>query len=360
MAEPVAAMARVGVRTSVIAVQPAYRAAVAVSDAGPEAEWVRYVSIPSRWGLATAGAFLFARILRLVRTMHARHRIHAIHAHAPLPCGHAAFLLSKELGIPYIVSVHGLDAYSTEQANDAAARWCQRMSARVYAGAKRVICISEQVRRRVLQSGQRSFPTSVVYNGVDPNVFSPNEGASRKLPMIATVGNLIPTKGHGLLLRAVAALREGHPEVCCEIVGSGPEKDHLLRLADELDISNRIKFLGRRSRHDVADLLQRATLFALPSRYEGLGCVYLEAMSTGLVAIGCREQGIEEVILHGRNGWLVGPGNLDELTNGLDRLLQSPQLRGQIGTQARTTILQGFTLEHQANRIRSVYEECVR
>ena len=177
--------------------------------------------------------------------------------------------------------------------------------------------------------------------------------------MIASVGNLIPIKGHELLLRAIATLKDRHPDVRCEIVGSGSEQDHLRRLAGELGIAGRIKFLGRRSRHEVAELLQRAMLFALPSRYEGLGCVYLEAMSTGLVAIGCREQGIEEVILHGRNGWLVGPGGLDELTTGLDTLLRDSQQREQIGQRARATILQGFTLNHQAGRILQVYRECV-
>jgi glycosyltransferase involved in cell wall biosynthesis len=321
---------------------------------------MRYASMPGHWGLASAGAFVFARIVRSVRTMHARQPIHLIHAHAPLPCGHAAFLLGRELGIPFVVSVHGLDAYSTEQRNDAAARWCRRMSTRVYAGAKRVICISEQVRRRVLQDGQRSYATSVVYNGVDPEIFSPPKAVSNQRPKIASVGNLIPIKGHELLLRAIAALRERHPEVCCEIVGSGSEQDHLQRLAAELGIASRIKFLGRRSRHQVAELLQSATLFALPSRYEGLGCVYLEAMSAGLVAIGCREQGIEEVILHRRNGWLVGPDDLDELTSGLDALLRSSQLREQIGGRARLTILQGFTLNHQAGRVLQIYRECVQ
>ena len=349
-----------GVTNSVIAAQPVYRRATEVSEDAPEAEWVRYLSVPGRWGLASAGASLFARILGSVRAMHARQPIHLIHAHAPLPCGHAAFLLGRELGIPFVVSVHGLDAYSTEQSNDAAARWCRRMSAKVYAGASRVICISEQVRRRVLQDGQRSYPTSVVYNGVDPELFRPAETACNLPPMIASVGNLIPIKGHELLLRAIAALRDRHPDVGCEIAGSGAELDRLRRLAGELGIAGRIKFLGRRSRRQVADLLQRATLFALPSRYEGLGCVYLEAMSAGLVAIGCREQGIEEVILHGRNGWLVGPGDLDELTTGLDALLQSSQLREQIGARARATILQGFTLNHQAGRILQVYRECVR
>jgi glycosyltransferase involved in cell wall biosynthesis len=262
------------------------------------------------------------------------------------------------LGIPYVVSVHGLDAYSTEQKTGLASEWCARVSAKVYAGASRIICISEQVRRRVLLGGNRNYRTSVVYNGVDPELFSPHSPVPEPPLSIASVGNLIPIKGHELLLRAIARLRGRFPALRCEIVGSGPERHRLQRLASELDVAGRVQFLGWQSREDVARLLQRSVLFALPSRFEGLGCVYLEAMSTGLAVIGCREQGIEELIRHGKNGWLVGPGNLDELSNGLGTLLENMRLRDQIGQHARMTILQGLTLDHQARRLQQIYQEC--
>ena len=98
------------------------------------------------------------------------------------------------------------------------------------------------------------------------------------------------------------------------------------RLAQELGIVERVRFLGRVSRHEVAHLLQSCTLFALPSRYEGLGCVYLEAMSSGKVAIGCLGQGIEEVIRHGSNGWLVEPENVEQLSSALVSLLGNSML----------------------------------
>jgi glycosyltransferase involved in cell wall biosynthesis len=105
-------------------------------------------------------------------------------------------------------------------------------------------------------------------------------------------------------------------------------------------------------------LLKTCALFALPSRFEGLGCVYLEAMSSGKVAIGCRGQGIEEVIRQGHNGWLVGPDNVNELVAALTTLLGNPMLREYIGDQGRQTILSGFTLAHHAERLRLIYQEC--
>src|SRR5205807_5475775 len=109
-----------------------YRESAQVHPAEPTANFIRYFSLPSGVGLASAGAFLFARILGQVRELHRAHKIDVIHAHGPLPCGHAAMLLSRELKIPYVVTVHGLDAYSTKQVSGRAGEWCRRVSARVF------------------------------------------------------------------------------------------------------------------------------------------------------------------------------------------------------------------------------------
>jgi len=168
---------------------------------------------------------------------------------------------------------------------------------------------------------------------------------------------LIPIKGHELLLRAAAALAAEFPMLHWEIIGDGPERPRLNTLAVQLQIANRVSFRGRQSRRDVAAAMQRCTIFALPSRYEGLGCVYLEAMSTGKPAIGCREQGIAEVIQHGSNGFLVGAGNEKELTLALAMLLRDENRCRNLGAAARDTILDRFTLAHQAESLVRIYRE---
>jgi hypothetical protein len=104
--------------------------------------------------------------------------------------------------------------------------------------------------------------------------------------------------------------------------------------------------------------MRNCVLFALLSRYEGLGCVYLEAMSAGKPAIGCRGQGIAEIIQQGSNGFLVGPDNEKELTLVLSMLLGDEQRRSNLGRAGRQTILEGFTLAHQAERLARIYREC--
>jgi teichuronic acid biosynthesis glycosyltransferase TuaC len=359
VAEPLDALANADIVNSVFAVQPFYRHKLVARAREAQVQWLRYFSLPGGIGLPTAGAFLFARIVGKVRELKRSQRIDLVHAHGPLPCGHAAMLLSAELKVPYVVSVHGLDAFSTEQVHGRVGQWCRRISQRVYISSRRVICISERVRERVLEGVERGCRTSVVYNGVDPELFSPGDVPSSNALVILSVGNLIPIKGHDLLIRAIAQLLPEFSSLRLEIVGDGPERSRLHALSRQLGIEDRVCFLGRQSRRDVASAMRRCTLFALPSRFEGLGCVYLEAMSTGKPVVGCRGQGIAEIVQHGANGFLVGPDNEKELTLVLAMLLRDEKLRGNLGTAARDTILDRLTLAGQAGSLARIYRESV-
>ena len=211
---------------------------------------------------------------------------------------------------------------------------------------------------KVVDNTAVSFKMRVIYNSVDAEMFSPGP-IDPSSNTILSVGNLIPIKGHELLLRALSSILRVYPNLSCEIIGDGPERNRLIKLARDFNISDKVHFLGRQNRIQVADAMRRCTLFALPSRYEGLGCVYLEAMATGKPAIACRGQGIDEIIRHGRTGWLINPDSLPELIAALTTLLDDVQLRRQIGEAARRTVLDRFTLSHQASELAAVYRECV-
>jgi len=358
IAEPLRELEQFGVNSCVVAAQPLHRASDGSNATAPVARWVRYPCIPGGIGLSSAGALLYASLISKVRRLHRSQPIDVIHAHAALPCGHAAALLSRELKIPWVVTVHGLDAFFDNQVHGYAGQWCKRVTRFVYRSATRVICISDKVAEKVAESAAAPVHTTVIYNSVDAQMFSPpsTDSAANK---ILSVGNLISIKGHELLLRALAAVVPMYPEISVEIIGDGPEYHRLSRLANDCKVASKVRFLGRQSRMQVAEAMRRCVVFALPSRYEGLGCVYLEAMSTEKAVIACRGQGIDEIIRHGSNGWLIGPGNLQELIAALSVLLQNLQLRRHIGEAARRTTLQSFTSAHQATQLATLYRECV-
>jgi len=326
VAEPLRFLKERGLSHTVLAAQPAYRAPRQLGASSIDSSQISYPAIPGGIGLPTAGQFLFRKILADVREIHQTRKIHLIHAHAPLPCGHAARLVHRELGIPYVVSVHGLDVMSTQQFGGLAGKWCRRVSRNVYEHASHVICVSDHVRGQLWREAGENIRASVVYNGADPIFFAPKAEYWEPAPVILSIGNLIPIKGHETLLRALAIAADRHPRLACQIIGDGPMRGHLSRLAFDLGIGDRVRFLGRQSRAAVAHALRECTLFVLPSHYEALGCVYLEAMASGKPVIGCRHQGIAEIVHHGVNGFLVEPHDVHVMAAHIGQLLRDAAL----------------------------------
>ena len=360
VAAPLRHLSAFKVDSTVIAAKPRSWGTFKRSERVPEATWVSHLQLPGRAAYGSWGLLLYARLARLVSRLHTEHRIDLIHAHSALPCGHPAALLSRQLSIPFVVTTHGLDVFSNGREKGISRRWADRCSRFVYRKANMNICVSEAVRRVMVEVMGDSTRTTVIYNGVNPSLFTPpNDDDADRTPTILSVGRLVPSKGQELVLRAVAELQRKYPQLRYEIIDDGPERSHLAALAQELNIAERVRFFGRQPQQFVAEAMQRCTIFALPSRDEAMGCVYLEAMATAKPIIGCHQQGIEEIVRHGESGWLIQPDNLEEMIKALDILLANPPLRKQMGREARQTIIEGLTLQHQAARLSQLYRECL-
>jgi glycosyltransferase involved in cell wall biosynthesis len=346
---------RLGISNAVIAVRPRHRGRVHPLESQISCAWQQYFSFPGNLGLPTAGGSLAHSLADRVQQIHQTDAIDMIHAHAALPCGDAAERLSRKFGIPFVVSVHGLDVFFERQAGKTLGRWCRGVSERVYLRARAVICISAKVRECI---GSAASNARVIHNGVDAETFSC--APEQKNPLIVlSVGNLIPTKGHALLLRAYSQAIGMATEWELQIIGDGPERSSLVHLARQLGIASRVRFLGKQTREQVLQAMKRCAVFALPSGYEGLGCVYLESMSCGKPAIACEGQGIDEIIEQGANGLLVQAGSELQLAESLRVLMQNEDLRARLGRAARQTVLQRHTLEHQAAELAELYRRCL-
>jgi glycosyltransferase involved in cell wall biosynthesis len=360
VAAPLEYLSAFKVDSTVIAAKPLSWGTFKTSHRVPKAIWVGHPQLPGRAAYGSWGLLLYARLARFVRRLHRTHPIDLIHAHAAMPCGHPAALLSSQLRIPFIVTTHGLDVFSTRREKGLSRRWADRCSRFVYRKADMNICVSEAVRRVMVDVLGDSIRTTVIYNGVNTTLFTPPSNENGHKPStILSVGRLIPSKGQELVLRAIAELRQKHPHLRYEIMDDGPQRSHLATLAEELKIAERVEFLGRQNRQAVAEAMKRCTIFALPSRDEAMGCVYLEAMATARPIIGCRQQGIEEIVRHGENGWLIQPDNLNEMVKALDTLLENPPLRKQMGIEARKTTVENLTLDQQAARLSQTYRQCL-
>jgi glycosyltransferase involved in cell wall biosynthesis len=231
--------------------------------------------------------------------------------------------------------------------------------------ADRIIALSDHVARFVARHGRvpRERITRIYY-GVDAEALEshrPREetraelGVAESTRLLVCVGRLAEQKDHPTLLRALVALPD---DVELLIVGGDPfggGVERLSRLADELGLGGRAHFLG--IRHDVQDLLAASELFVLPSLWEGLGLVFLEAMAVRLPIVASDVSAIPEVVEDGVSGWLVPPGDPAALATAVTRALSDDHDRQARGMAGHARLLELFALPPMIDRTLAVYDE---
>lgn len=166
----------------------------------------------------------------------------------------------------------------------------------------------------------------LIYNGVVfPKTFAPNSlpKVSEHNRLILTVGRLSRQKGQDLILRAFAQIHASFPQHSLVFLGEGELMDELKDLANQLNIKDKVLFLGRRS--DVPQWLQRADIFVLPSRWEGQSFALLEAMAAGIPIIASNASSIPELIKNGQEGLLFEQSDIPDLTQKLTWALSNPR-----------------------------------
>ncbi|MGH9477024.1 MAG: glycosyltransferase [Terriglobales bacterium] len=174
--------------------------------------------------------------------------------------------------------------------------------------------------------------------------------------LLLCVARLEPQKGHAVLLEALAALPRtliGRLRLVC--LGEGGLLEPLRRQAAELALGNRVVFTGFDPQ--VERWLAVTDLFVLPSRYEGLPLSAMEASAAGCPVLATAVDGTPEVVAHGRNGWLVPPGDAPALTRGLLRLLTDTELRRQLGEGGRHRARREFDQIRQTEATAALYCE---
>lgn len=194
----------------------------------------------------------------------------------------------------------------------------------------------------------------VIHNGVDVAAFcaaGANAPPSRAL-RIGSVGRLVAVKNYPLLLQAFARL----PAVLgCELVlvGDGPERGALSKLATELGIADRVEFAGHRD--DVAQLLRAMDIFVLPSLSEGMSNTLLEALAAGLPVVASDVGGNREIVESERSGLLFRSGDVAHAAAQLLRLAESAGLRRSLGQEGAARVRKEFSIEAMIRRYESLY-----
>ncbi len=219
--------------------------------------------------------------------------------------------------------------------------------------ADRFVCVSRDATRTAVAQGVPADRLCTFWNGIDLTRFDsagPRPGGS-----VVTVARLSPEKDLATLLQATAQVARDFPGLCLEIAGKGPCLPDLQRLANELGLAERATFLGEVS--DVAGLLERAALFVLPSRTEGISLTLLEAMARGLPVVATRVGGNPEVVVDGQTGLLVPAGEPQQLAAAMLALLRDPHRGKLMGQAGRRRVEEHFEVCGMIARYEGLYEQ---
>lgn len=323
----------------------------AVRD-GIVADYPRFPQPPRRLLFDRLGDLAYRRVRGLPTVTGESYDL--IHAHQALPDGAVAAHLSRDLGIPYLVTVHGADVNrGLEGAGPVA-----RRTAEVLEGAAAVVAVSGVLARRLtarvpldaVHVVQNGVPGAL--HGVPPTDYLPGHR------VVLAAGRLVAGKGFEHVLEALARLADRRDDLRAVVAGEGALRRRLEALAAELGLADRVALPGRLEHEDLLAMMARADVFALPSAPEGFGLVHLEAMTQGTPVIGCLDQGPADFIEDGVSGHLVPYGDVAALTRALGATLDDPERARAVGEAGRK-VAETFTWERNARRMLELYEQYV-
>jgi phosphatidyl-myo-inositol dimannoside synthase len=267
-------------------------------------------------------------------------------------CGHLHQLIIARLAqivhprLDYYLVAHGIEVWRPYSLLERAA----------LRGARRIFCVSEYTRRQMLRFDSSLDPARLV---VLPNTFDPGfraeattvasapQTAQPRILVVSRLVNSDPYKGVDLMIEAMPAVLREFPGAQLRIVGGGDARPSLEKLALARSLGTAVRFLGLVDDAVLREEYQRCDLFALPSRKEGFGLVYLEAMSYGKPCIAARAGGAPEVV-DDQVGALVEYGDVDQIALAVGDLLRRPRSPATIAARVASFSYASFSAKFAA------------
>ncbi len=285
--------------------------------------------------------------------------------------GYLGLWLRQWLKLPYIVYAYGNEILDVT-------RSIGYQKPRIaLQKADRVLAISQFTAGLLKEAGVVPDRIEIVYPGCDVDYFRPLPtrmdlgqellGSRYGNRIILTVGNLVERKGHDMIIRALPRVCQKVPNTTYLIVGDGPYRAELEKLAISMGVRDRVVFAGKIPNQDLAPIYALSDVFVMPSRdqserndVEGFGVVFLEASSCGKAVIGGRSGGIPEAVADGVTGLLVDPLDPEDIANAITRLLADSDLSARLGQQGRLRVVRDFTWARVGAQVEGILESILR
>jgi colanic acid/amylovoran biosynthesis glycosyltransferase len=223
--------------------------------------------------------------------------------------------------------------------------------------ANAIVCISDFTRSQLMAvvGEDQWHKLHVVRCGIEPAAYDRVGEPPAGRPRVLCVGRLVPEKGQSVLLHAFARLADRGVDAELELVGYGPAENDLKRLAERLGLANRVIFAGAVGQDAIGAHYEAASVFCLPSFWEGIPVVLMEALACRRPVIATAVAGVRELVREGKTGLLVSPGREDELADALERLLEDPALRRRMGEAGRRYVADCYNIDSSAESLARLF-----
>lgn len=291
---------------------------------------------------------LFFHLRKLIRRM----RPDIVHCHSRRGADIWGGLAAKSLGVPAVLS-RRVD-------NPESAWWVKRK----YQMYGKVICISEGIRQVLIKEGLPPGKVTTVRSAIDVNAweedcnreaFEQQFEINTNTTVLGMVAQLIPRKGHKLVLQAMHRLHQEYPGLRLICFGQGPLRESLEQEVIRYGLQGKVTFAG--FRQDLNKWLGCIDVLVHPAYMEGLGISLIQAAACKVPIIASRAGGMPEIVHHEENGLLIEPGNLEQLMGALTKMLHEPETRQKYGAAGRLLVEKGFSIDHMVEGNLAVYRE---
>ena len=271
--------------------------------------------------------------------------------------GSAALGICQELEIPLVVHFHGYDAYSRPILD----RYQQRYE-KMFAYCSAIVAASRHMVDQLVKLGAPREKIFCNAYGVDVAQFKQTSLLTCPLQVIA-VGRFVEKKAPYLTILAFKKVLEALPEARLVMVGGGVLHDVCRTIIKSLHIEHAVILTGVMNHDQVAQLMQQSRVFVQHSLVpksgdsEGTPVGILEAGASGLPVVSTRHAGIVDAVIHGKTGFLVNEGDIDEMSEYMYQLLSNPELAVQMGKRAREYISENFNMEGSIKNLQAILDK---
>jgi glycosyltransferase involved in cell wall biosynthesis len=266
-----------------------------------------------------------------------------------------ALLQAKQMGTPSIVTVHGVFAKRDFAVNFLQKLYLHSIGLLAFKLANKIVCLTNSDATSIANLGVDTQKIVIVPNGVDTQLFKPNSNEDKRL--VVWVGRFVQEKGVEYLIKAAKIVSEkSNNNITFLLIGYGPLKPALIKMASENGLLGKVvEFAPPRPREEIVEILDKTSLFVCPSLKEGMPLALLEAMACGNCVIGSDISGINDLINHRSNGFLVPPQDPAALAEAILELSSNESLRTKLGSAARQVILQKYSLNMTIDNLEQAY-----